>query len=72
VIIDPVYEKAKSFSNGLAAVCKDGLWGFIDKEGTIVIACQFLDADYFNEKGGCMVRTSTEAWQLLLRNITEN
>ncbi len=71
VVIEPAYENARSFSNGLAAVCVDGLWGFIDKEGTMVIPCQFLDADYFSEKGGCMVRTTEDSWKLLLLYITK-
>jgi len=72
VVVEPVYDQAKSFSNGLAAVCKDGLWGFIDKEGNTVIAFQFLDAGYFNSKGGCMVRTSPESWKLLHLNIIDD
>ena len=72
VVIEPECDRAKSFSDGLAAVCKDGLWGFIDREGNIAIAYQYLDADYFSLKGGCMVRTSPECWKLLSRNITDN
>lgn len=56
VVIEPQYEGAKSFSNGLAAVCVDGKWGFIDEENQLVISCEFGDADYFNESGACMVK----------------
>jgi hypothetical protein len=38
-----IYEKAKNFQEGLAAVKKNGLWGFIDKQGNEVIG--------FNHKG---------------------
>ena len=55
VIIKPKFDNAKSFSNNLAAVCKDGLWGFIDTSGELVIDYQFLDADYFTEDGMAMV-----------------
>lgn len=55
VIIEPEFDNAKSFSNNLAAVCKDGLWGFIDTSGELVIDYQFLDADYFTEDGMTMV-----------------
>ena len=41
VIIDPQYEDADSFSQGLAAVKKDGKWGYIDMEGNTVIPFQF-------------------------------
>lgn len=56
VLIEPIYEKAKSFSNGLAAVCKNGKWGFIDEKGNVVIEYQFADAGYMNEEGICPVR----------------
>lgn len=41
VIIDPQYEDADSFSQGLAAVKKDGKWGYSDMEGNTVIPFQF-------------------------------
>lgn len=60
VKIEPQYEAAKSFSCGLAAVCTDGKWGFIEPGNTLVIPCEYLDADYFNAGGSCMVCT----WQI--------
>lgn len=75
VVIKPQYSDAKSFSNGLAAVCVDGKWGFIDKNNEIVIECQFKDADYFNEFGSCMVSSENEedpdgqGWNLLILRI---
>lgn len=57
VAIVPEYDEAKSFSNGLAAVCKDGKWGFINRANELVIDYQFAMADYFNAEGSCMVRT---------------
>ena len=35
------YDKLEGFSEGLALVCRDGLWGYIDKNGGEVIPCQF-------------------------------
>ena len=32
-VIEPQYEKAKSFSDGRAAVEQDEMWGFIDTTG---------------------------------------
>lgn len=55
VMIEPRFDGAKSFSNGLAAVCMDGEWGFIDSSGEIVIDCQFLDTGYFTSGGLCFV-----------------
>ncbi|MGN0141221.1 MAG: WG repeat-containing protein [Roseburia sp.] len=81
VVIEPQYEAAKSFSNGLAAVCIDGKWGFINRENELVIPCDYLDADYFNADGSCMVCTWKEsdlaeeneeityAWRLLVLEI---
>lgn len=60
VLIQPTYEGAKSYSCGLAAVCKDNSWGFIDSAGNLVIDYRFSDADYFNESGACMVKTGKE------------
>lgn len=70
-VIKPIYNKAKSFSNGLAAVSNGEKWGFIDKEGELVIDYSFFDVDYFNEKGFCMVETGTNSWQLLSLYITK-
>lgn len=58
------YEGARSFSNGLAAVCIDGEWGFVDTNETVVIAPEFRNAKDFNEKGSCFVQTG-DKWQLL-------
>lgn len=35
------YAKLQGFSEGLAPVCRDRLWGYIDKNGDEVIPCQF-------------------------------
>lgn len=43
------YEDAISFSEGLAAVKKNGKWGFIDNTGKTVIALQYEDALPFSE-----------------------
>lgn len=36
VVIEPIYDDAKEFQEGLAAVSIDGFWGFIDIEGIII------------------------------------
>ena len=69
VKIEPTYDEAKSFSNGLAAVCKGDKWGFIDLSGKLVIDYMFIDADYFNCEMNCMVKTSNSIWQLLCINV---
>lgn len=42
------YEELGSFREGLAAVQRNGLWGYIDKDGNEVIPCQYESAEYFN------------------------
>ena len=42
------YEKLGSFSEGMAAVMRDGKWGYINTKGNEVIPCQFPDPyDYY-------------------------
>lgn len=43
-----VFEDAKTFSSGLAAVKLDGKWGYINHDFNIVIPCQYDTADPFN------------------------
>lgn len=63
-ISDKTYSDARSFSNGLAAVCINGKWGFADDSEQIVIEPVFFGAKDFNEKGSCFVQTG-DKWQLL-------
>lgn len=39
--IAPQYEDAQTFSEGLAAVKKDGKWGYIDEDNNVVIPFQY-------------------------------
>ena len=56
VVIEPKYEDARSFSNGLAGV-KDGkFWSFINEKNEKVITGEFSDVNYFNSKGNCFVK----------------
>ena len=41
MVIEPIYEKAFSFSDGLAAVKFNGKWGFIDKNGKIIVPFEY-------------------------------
>lgn len=62
--IEPCYEDARSFSNGLAAVKYAGKWGFIDIDGNMVIDSQFDDAKDFTGAGSVFVKKG-DAWNLL-------
>lgn len=47
-VIEPKFASALPFSEGLAAVNHDGLWGFIDKTGKMVVAPRFGDPENVN------------------------
>jgi len=49
IISNDRFERANVFSEGLAAILKDGKWGFIDKQGKIIIEPQFDNAGAFSE-----------------------
>lgn len=64
IVIEPQFNDARSFSNGLAAVKVGGLWGFIDSKGNMVIEPQFNDAKDFTDDGSVFVLIGNQ-WQLL-------
>ena len=47
--IDPVYDSARRFSDGLAAVQQDNRWGYIDREGRVVIPLRYKIAEEFRD-----------------------
>ena len=49
IIIEPQFEDASDFSEGLAKISIHGKYGFIDKTGRIVIKPQFDKASDFRE-----------------------
>lgn len=49
VLILQEYEGADRFSHGLAPVKKNGLWGYIDTKGIVVIPFQFQSAKPFSD-----------------------
>lgn len=46
--IRPQFEDAKLFSQGLAAVRLNSLWGYVNDLGNIVVECQFDEAQAFS------------------------
>ena len=58
-VINPQFDEASSFADGLAAVrigdWETGKWGFIDKQGKMVINPQFVYAGQFTD-GLALVR----------------
>ncbi|MBP3319638.1 MAG: WG repeat-containing protein, partial [Ruminiclostridium sp.] len=62
--IRPQYEDAQSFSEDLAAVKKNGKWGYINEENKTVIPFQYAYAWPFNEGKAVVckeVKTLTDA-----------
>ena len=49
-LVQPVYQKAGQFAEGLAVVAKGDLYGYVDMRGKEVIACQFEDAGTFHNE----------------------
>ena len=49
IVIEPQFDNARSFSEGLAAVTTGGKVGFIDRSGRKVIPAQFDTAASFRE-----------------------
>ncbi|MGN0706806.1 MAG: WG repeat-containing protein [Faecalibacterium sp.] len=66
VVIAPQYERARSFSQGVAAVYQAGRWGFINTNETLVIDYLLEDAGYFDGNGVCFVKLpDRDALQML-------
>ena len=61
--IAPWYDDALRFSEGLAAVKTDGLWGYIDTKGNTVIPEQFDIAFSFSE-GLALVGTLVNSYEM--------
>ncbi|MCA0237182.1 MAG: WG repeat-containing protein [Bacteroidetes bacterium] len=61
------YDQIQAFSDGYAAVLKNGRWGYINKQGELVIPWQFDDASDFKE-GIAVVKTSSSQFRFLCKN----
>lgn len=55
IIIEPQFDEAKSFCSNVAAVRSGDTWGYINKNGKLIIDYQFVDAGYFTSDGVCFV-----------------
>ncbi len=47
--IEPIYDAASDFRDGLAAVCVQGQWGYVDVEGNLRIGMQYASATDFGD-----------------------
>jgi hypothetical protein len=48
IIIEPKYDKAFEFSEGLASIRQNGKWGYIDKSGTEIVKPQYSYTESFH------------------------
>lgn len=65
ITIEPKFDEAKSFSNGLAAVKSGDKWGFINQSGELVIDYKYSDGGYFTNNGVCFVGLSNEQMYMI-------
>lgn len=71
MVIEPQFESALSFSNGLAAVQQDGKWGYINLDGEFKIPPQFESAMPFSESGTAPVKNGYY-WEVIKIYSTQN
>ncbi|HRX43343.1 MAG TPA: WG repeat-containing protein, partial [Clostridia bacterium] len=71
--IEPIFDEARGFYHGLAAVKLGGKWGFIDENGDIVVGIQYDDvSDFDGTTAGVFLsettvggRTVNDRWALV-------
>lgn len=66
VAIPPAYDSVGTFSQGLAAVRLDGLWGIVDREGNEVLAPSLQVTEPYLEQYACgrlLVRVGGISWK---------
>jgi len=49
MMVNPVYENAHAFNEGLAAVQRGSKWGYIGTDGTTMIPLTYEEAGDFNQ-----------------------
>lgn len=64
IVIKPQYTEAKSFSNGLAPVSTNGMWGYINSDNVYRIESKFTDCLPFSTNGIAAVKEN-EVWNYI-------
>lgn len=62
-IIAPQYDDIRHFSDGLAAVKKNGKWGYIDTENQVVVPFQYDMAYSFNEGHAIVYKKAASGYE---------
>ncbi len=70
-IVAPQYQQVSHTEESLVAVKKDNLWGFIDKNGAIIIPFQFDYAESFNHLSQAPVKKKGEQFFINLKGERE-
>lgn len=66
IFIEACYEDVQPFINGYAAIKQNGLWGYIDKNKTIVVEPQFQEALNVLDSGYAYVKTESGYWSYII------
>lgn len=67
LVIECIYDDARSFSYGFAAVCIEEQWGYIDENGHMVIEPQFQSVTAISKEGTAAVLA--EEWELIQLSV---
>lgn len=59
-VIEPIFDDAKQFEQGLAAVKQNGKWGYINQTGQLMIPCTFDTAGNFNAHTAVVTKNTQE------------
>ena len=67
VVIKPIYDDIKEFSCSIAAVCKDGKWGYIYEDGSQCVDFLYDDANNMSKEWVAPVKLNENpnSWALL-------
>jgi hypothetical protein len=79
IIIEPIYQEGKEFSEGLAPIKLSDRWGYIDTSGKVVLPFIYLGADQFyigiasveTEKGEQAISQTGELFDRELEIVSE-
>ena len=59
---DCIYENARNYQDGFTFVKKNGKWGAIDKQGTVIIPFEYDFAEGISESRALVFRGETDKW----------
>lgn len=66
IMTEAMYEDARSYVNGYAAVKQNGLWGFVDKNNLMIVEPQFSDVLDVLDSGYVYVRNQEGYWDQII------